>query len=66
MPTKKKQLFYYWRVRASKILHLDPVTHLCHYYRRRATPATRTTLKLRTDHVCDECQRQKRILRRKK
>lgn len=63
---KKPKVIDYWRVRASKTLHLNEVMGRCHYWRRATGTSHPTTIRRRVDRVCDECQRQKRLLRKKK
>lgn len=56
----------YIQIRASRTLHLLEVAPLCHYLKRSKHKFKLTDLKRKTQSICDECQRQKRLERKKK
>lgn len=62
-----KEPIKYLKVRTGATLHLLSIAAKCHYV-RRATGGRRklTTVRKRKERVCDECQRQQRLARKKK
>ena len=62
-----KQVINYLRIRNSSTLHKMAVAMKCHYVLRSNFNETgrETTVKKRTDHVCDECQRLEKLMKQK-